>query len=457
MDFGLTDEQREFRALCRRFATEVIRPVAAKHDAEESTPWEVIKAAREWGLEGIDHLQRLASDPDGQFSVIYAEELHWGCAGIALAISGSTLAAAGLASSGTPEQIARWVPECFGTGDDIKLGAYAVTEPQAGSDVKSLRTTARRDGDEWVLNGTKVFITNGGIADVHVVVATVDPALGHRGQASFVVPKRTPGFKQGKKESKLGIRASHTAEVILEDCRVPLDNLLGGMDKLERKLERARSGESSGRASNALATFELTRPVVGASAIGIAQAAYEWTLAYLDNGAVQDPMTDLLDESSTAGRPPLERQGIQQRLADVATEIEAARLLVQRASWMGRNGIPMTGGHGSMSKLKGGDVARWATRTCMDLVGPYAQTADCPLEKWFRDAKIYQLFEGTAEIQRMVISRMQATEYRERLKEAVEVAAEAIETAVSGNGASAARALENGAGAGTGQRAATVS
>ncbi len=435
MDFGVSDEQREFRALCRRFATEVIRPVAAEHDAEESTPWEVIKAAREWGLEGVDHIQRLAGDPDGQFSVIYAEELHWGCAGIALAISGSSLAAAGLAASGTPEQIARWVPECFGVGDEIKLGAYAVTEPQAGSDVKSLRTTANLDGDEWVLNGTKVFITNGGIADVHVVVATVDPELGHRGQASFVIPKSTPGLEQGKKESKLGIRASHTAEVILEDCRVPVDNLLGGMEKLERKLERARSGKSSGRASNALATFELTRPVVGASGLGIAQAAYEWTLSYLDNGGPADPLGDYLDESSTAGRPPLERQGVQQRLADLATEIEAGRLLVQRAAWMGRNGMPMTGGQGSMSKLKGGDVAMWATRTCMDLVGPYAQSADCPLEKWFRDAKIYQLFEGTAEIQRMVISRMQAAEYRQRLADGAAVAAEAIGSAGSGNGA----------------------
>src|SRR3954454_2896542 len=192
MDFALTDEQRDFQALCRRFAPEVIRPVAAKHDAEESTPWEVIKAAREWGLNGIDFLQRLPGGPYGQFNVIYAEELHWGCAGIALSISGSMLAAAGLASSGTPEQIARWVPECFGSGDEVKLGAYAVTEPQAGSDVKSLRTTAKRDGDEWVLNGTKVFITNGGIADVHVIVATVDPELGHRGQASFVVEKGTP-------------------------------------------------------------------------------------------------------------------------------------------------------------------------------------------------------------------------------------------------------------------------
>ena len=450
MDFGLTDDQREFRALCRRFATEVIRPVAAKHDAEESTPWEVIRAAREWGLNGIDHLQRLANDPDGQFSVIYAEELHWGCAGIALAITGTTLAAAGLASSGTPEQIARWVPECFGIGGEIKLGAYAVTEPQAGSDVKSLHTMAKRDGDEWVLNGTKVFITNGGIADVHVVVATVDPNLGHRGQASFVVSKGTPGLKQGKKESKLGIRASHTAEVILEDCRIPLENLLGGMEKLERKLARARSGESSGRASNALATFELTRPVVGASAIGIAQAGYEWTLAYLDHGAVVDPWEELLDESSTAGKPPLQRQGVQQRIADVATEIEAARLLIQRASWMGRNGIPMTGGQGSMSKLKGGDVAMWATRECMDLVGPLSQTTDCPLEKWFRDAKIYQLFEGTAEIQRLVISRMQAAEYRELLADGADIAAEAIEGAAPTNGAAAERSVSASTDSGNG-------
>jgi acyl-CoA dehydrogenase len=427
VDFALNEDQLEFKDKCRSFAREVIRPVAAKHDAEESTPWEVIGAAQKEGLSGIASLQRMGSDPDGMLGVISAEELHWGCAGIALAISGSGLAAAGIASSGTPEQIARWVPECFGTPEHVQLGAYGVTEPQAGSDVKSLRTTAKRDGDEWVLNGTKVFITNGGIADVHVIVASVDPDLGHRGQASFVVEKGTPGIRQGKKESKIGIRASHTAEVVLEDCRVPLSNLLGGMEKLERKLARARSGESSGRASNALATFELTRPIVGASALGIAQAAYEWTLAYLDNGALAaDPFESALDSSSTAGEPPLRRQGNQQVLAQIATEIEAARLLVQRASWMGRNGIPLTGGQGSMSKLKSGEVAVWATRTCMDLVGPYAGTIECPLEKWFRDAKIYELFEGTAEIQRLVISRMQAAEYRERLAEAADLAAEAV-------------------------------
>src|SRR5436309_13546570 len=263
MDFALNDEQLEYKERCRTFAREVIRPAARKHDEEESTPWEVIKEARKQGFGGLEGIQRNAADEQGQMQVISAEEFHWGCAGTALAISGSGLAAAGLAWSGTPEQIAKWVPECFGSGEEIKLGAYAVTEPQAGSDVKSLKTTAKRDGDEWVLGGTKVFITNGGIADVHVVVATVDPALGTRGQASFVVPKGTPGISQGKKESKVGIRASHTAEVVLDDCRIPMEYLLGGPDKLEKKLERGRSREQS-RSADALATFEVTRPLVGA-------------------------------------------------------------------------------------------------------------------------------------------------------------------------------------------------
>jgi acyl-CoA dehydrogenase len=408
VDFRLNDEQQEFQQYCRKFAREVIRPVADKHDREQSVPWDAIKQAREWGLHGIPQLERLGSDPEGIFGVIYAEEMHWGCAGIALSIAGSGLAAAGIAASGTPEQVGKWAVECYGEGDEIKMGAYAVTEAGAGSDVKSLRTTAKLDGDEWVLNGTKIFITNGGIADVTVVVANVAPELGHRGQASFVIPKDTPGMTQGKKEDKIGIRASHTAEVVLEDCRIPVDYLLGGMDKLNKKLDRARSWQTSG-ASNALATFEITRPMVGASALGIAQAAYEWTLEYLE------------DRSDSDG-PLMEQQRIQQTLADVATEIEASRLLVWRAAWMGRNGVPMTGGQGSMSKLKAGDVTMWATTTLMDLVGEVAQSTDCPLEKYFRDAKIYQLFEGTAQVQRLVISRMQRREYQERLQ----VAADAL-------------------------------
>jgi alkylation response protein AidB-like acyl-CoA dehydrogenase len=211
-----------------------------------------------------------------------------------------------------------------------------------------------------------------------------------------------------------------------------MENLLGGIDKLEAKLERARKGERGG-SSNALATFEITRPLVGASALGIARAAYEWTLDWLEGKSEgfddQDPV------------PLLEQQRVQQVLADVATEIDAARLLVQRAAWMGRNGIPMTGGQGSMSKLKAGDVAMWATTTLMDVVGPEASLADHPLEKFFRDAKIYQLFEGTAQVQRLVISRMQATEHR-RLREEDEAVAQSGTPNVLGD---AVAAFENAA------------
>ncbi|MEX0992919.1 MAG: acyl-CoA dehydrogenase family protein [Solirubrobacterales bacterium] len=422
MDFRLSDDTLEWKDYCRKFAREEIRPVAAKYDREEAVPYDVVKKAYEWKLAGLDFVQAVQTDTDGVKGAIYAEELHWGCAGIALAISASTLCAAGIASGGTPEQIAKWIPEVFGDAKQPKLGAYAVTEPQAGSDVKSLRTTAKRDGDDWIINGTKTFISNGGIADATVVVATVEPGLGHRGQASFVVAGDNPGLKLGKKESKLGIRASQTAEIVLEDCLVPGDALLGGEEKLKKKLERAHSGQKSGP-SGALATFEITRPTVGASAIGIAQAAYEWTLEYLSG-------------RSEEGTPLLETQRIQQVIADVATEIEAARMMIWHAAWMGSNGVPMTGGQGSMSKLKGGDVTMWATTTLMDLVGEYAQSTDCPLEKWFRDAKVYQIFEGTAQIQRLVIARMQVGEYAERLGYAKEVADKAMAQSSNGSAAS---------------------
>ena len=221
MEFRLTDEQLEFKRKCHAFARDVIRPAAPQHDRDQSTPYEVLAEARRWGLHGLDFVMQMAADESGQMNVIYAEEMHWGCAGIALALAASGLAAAGIAASGTPQQVMHWVPECYGAGDETKMGAYAVTEPGAGSDVSSLRTTAKRVGDEWVLNGSKIFITNGGIADVTVVVATIDPKLGHRGQASFIVEKGTPGLRMGKKEDKLGIRASHTAEVILR----PLDRV----------------------------------------------------------------------------------------------------------------------------------------------------------------------------------------------------------------------------------------
>jgi acyl-CoA dehydrogenase len=404
MDFRLSDQQIEFQEKCHTFARDVIRPVAAKYDREQKTPWDVIKKAAEVDLYGMNYIQHMSTDPEGLLGVIYTEEMHWGCAGIALALGASSLAAAGIASSGTPEQMMEWIPRCFGDADEPKLGAYAVTEAGAGSDVKALRTTAKRDGDDWILNGTKIFISNGGIADVTVAVATVDPELGPRGHASFVIPGDTPGLLAGKKEDKLGIRASHTGEVVFEDCRIPMEYLLGGIDKLEAKLERARSGQSTGKASGALATFEMTRPLVGSSAIGIARAAYEWTLDYLEDKVIE-------------GTPALETQGVQQVLADVATEIDAARLLCWRASWMARNGVPLTGGQGSMSKLKAGDVTMWATTVLMDLVGDYAMSTECPLEKWYRDAKIYQIFEGTAQVQRLVVSRLQRDERRKHVSE----------------------------------------
>ena len=390
-----------------------------------------MKAARDQGLHGIEHIQRMGSDPDGMFGVIGAEEFHWGCAGIALAISGSGLAAAGLAASGTPEQIARWVPECFGVGDEIKLGAYAVTEAQAGSDVKSLRTTARRDGDEWVLNGTKVFITNGGIADVHVVVANTAPELGHRGQASFVIEKGTPGLSQGKKESKLGIRASHTAEVVLEDCRIPVDNLLGGMEKLERKLDRARSRRGLARLERArdLRAHPADRRRLG--------ARHRPGRVRVDARVPRRrPGADVFELPSTTARPraAAARAPVGPAGARPGRDRDRGREAARPARLLdGPQRIPLTGGQGSMSKLKSGQVAVWATRTLIDLVGPYAGTRECPLEKWFRDAKIYELFEGTAEIQRLVISRMQAAEYRERLLEAAAIAAEATEPALGGS------------------------
>jgi acyl-CoA dehydrogenase len=394
--FGLTEEQVEFRKWLHEFAEKEIRPVAAQYDESEEFPWPVVRKAAEIGLYSIDFWMQTASDETGISMPLALEEIAWGCAGIGLGIFGSGLPLAALAGSATPEQLTTWAPQMFGTPEDPKLGAFAVTEPQAGSDVSQLRTTAKRERDGWLLNGTKVFITNGGIANVHVVVATVDPSLGHRGQATFIVGPGTPGLKQGKKEKKLGIRASHTAEVILEDCWVPGENLLGGEEKLNAKLERAKSGQAA-RESGALKTFEATRPSVGAQAVGIAEAA--WTFA-----------RDYAKDRTTFGRPIIEHQGVAFQLADMAMETEAARLLVWRAAWMGRTGQPFNHAEGSMSKLKAGEVAVRVTEQAIQVLGGYGYIKDFPVEKWYRDAKIYTLFEGTSEIQRLVISRALAAE-----------------------------------------------
>src|SRR5215471_2036713 len=262
---ALNEDQLQIQKWVHDFAEDVVRPVAHEWDEREETPWPVIEEAARVGLYSLDFAANAQADPTGLTWPVISEEMCWGDAGITLAIFGSTLAVSGIVANGTPEQIVEWVPQCFGTPDKIQLGAFAVSEPDAGSDVSSLRTRAVYDEakDEWVLNGTKTWITNGGIADVHVIVASIDPGLGSRGHASFVVPPGTPGLRMGQKFKKHGIRASHTAEVILEDVRVPGRCLLGGKEKLDARLARAREGKSS-RVQAAMSTFEASRPLVGA-------------------------------------------------------------------------------------------------------------------------------------------------------------------------------------------------
>lgn len=392
MDFSLTEEQKELKKWAHEFAEKEIRPVAAEYDETEDFPWPVIKKAAEVGLYGLDIYFQQQADPTGLTLPLITEELSWGCAGIALALLGTGLPLSALAAVGTPEQLAQWAPRMFGTPEEPKVAAFGVTEPQAGSDVSSLTTRAVRDGDEWILNGRKVFITNGGIADVHVIVATVDPELGHRGQASFIVTADAPGFSQGKKEKKLGIRASHTSELILDDVRIPVENVLGGIDRIETKIAKARSGETTGRSSAALRTFELTRPLVAAQAVGIARAALEFATQYAK-------------ERVQFGGPIIGHQAIAHLLAGMAVEVECARLITHKASWLGATGAPYEKAEGSMSKLKASEVAVSVTEKAIQVLGGYGYIKDFPVEKWYRDSKIYTLFEGTSEIQRMVIAR----------------------------------------------------
>lgn len=392
MDFSLTEEQKELKKWAHEFAEKEIRPVAAEYDETEDFPWPVIKKAAEVGLYGLDIYFQQQADPTGLTLPLITEELSWGCAGIALALLGTGLPLSALAAVGTPEQLAQWAPRMFGTPEEPKVAAFGVTEPQAGSDVSSLTTRAVRDGDEWILNGRKVFITNGGIADVHVIVATVDPELGHRGQASFIVTADTPGFSQGKKEKKLGIRASHTSELILDDVRIPVDNVLGGIERIETKLAKVRAGETTSRSSAALRTFELTRPLVAAQAVGIARAALEYATQYAK-------------ERVQFGGPIIGHQAIAHLLAGMAVEVECARLITHKASWLGATGAPYEKAEGSMSKLKASEVAVSVTEKAIQVLGGYGYIKDFPVEKWYRDSKIYTLFEGTSEIQRMVIAR----------------------------------------------------
>ena len=380
-DFSLelNEDQLTLQQWVHDFAEQTIRPVAHEWDEREETPWPVIEEAARVGLYSLDFMADAFSDPLGLKMVLALEELAWGDAGICLSIMGSTLAVAGIMANGTPEQQMEWIPQCFGTPEDIKLGAFCVSEPDAGSDVSSLRTRAVYDeaSDEWVLNGTKTWITNGGIANTHVIVASVDPSLGGRGQASFVVPEDTAGIAMGQKFQKMGIRASHTAEVLLDDCRIPGSMLLGGKEKLDERLGLAREGKRAGGQA-AMKTFESTRPSVGAQALGIARAAYEYALDYAK-------------ERKQFGKAIIENEAIAFKLADMKMAIDASRLLVWRAAWM--------------SKLMAGETAVHVTEEAIQILGGYGYVREHPVERWHRDSKIFTIFEGTSEIQRLIISR----------------------------------------------------
>jgi acyl-CoA dehydrogenase len=389
----LNQDQKDIREWVHGFAEGVVRPAAEEWDEREETPWPVIQEAAKIGLYSFEALGQFWADETGLTLPIANEELFWGDAGIGMAIMGTSLAVAAIFGQGTPEQMGEWIPQCFGSADDPKVAAFCASEPDAGSDVSAIRTSAKYDEatDEWVINGQKAWATNGGIADVHVVIATVDRELGSRGHAAFVIPPGTKGCEQGAKVKKHGLRASHTADVHLDDCRVPGSCLLGGKEKLDERLARVREGKRS-KSQAAMQTFEASRPTVGAQALGIARAAYEYALEYAK-------------ERRQFGRAIVENQSIAFTLADMKLEIDAARLLVWRAAWMGRTGQKFENAEGSMSKLKAGEVAVWATERAIQILGGNGYTREFPVERMHRDAKIYTIFEGTSEIQRLVISR----------------------------------------------------
>jgi alkylation response protein AidB-like acyl-CoA dehydrogenase len=389
----MSDDVREMRDWVHEFAKNVMRPAAAEWDEREETPWPILEEASKIGLYSLDFFGGQWFEPTGLGTPVAFEEIFWGDAGIGLALTGSCLAAVAVSGSGTPEQIGEWVPQMFGSPGDVKLGAFCSSEPDAGSDVGAIRTRAvyAEATDEWVLNGNKTWATNGGIADVHVVVASVDPALGSRGQASFIVPPGTKGLSQGQKFRKHGIRASHTAEVVLDEVRVPGRCLVGGKERLDVRLARLAGGRAGGEQA-AMKTFEASRPSVAAMAVGVARAALEFA---------RDYSVDRVQ----FGKPIGQNQGVAFMLADMQASVDAARLLTWRAAWMARQGRKFERAEGSVSKLFAAETAVRVTEQAIQILGGNGYTRDYPVERMHRDAKIFTIFEGTSEIQRMIIGR----------------------------------------------------
>ncbi|MDA2253592.1 acyl-CoA dehydrogenase AcdA [Bacillus cereus group sp. BfR-BA-01311] len=376
MHFKLSEEHEMIRKMVRDFAKNEVAPTAAERDAEERFDRELFDQMAELGLTGIPWPEEYGGiGSDYLAYVIAIEELSRVCASTGVTLSAHTsLAGWPIFKFGTEEQKQKFLRPM---AEGKKIGAYGLTEPGSGSDAGGMKTIAKRDGDHYILNGSKIFITNGGIADIYVVFALTDPESKQRGTSAFIVESDTPGFSVGKKESKLGIRSSPTTEIMFEDCRIPVENLLG---------------EEGQGFKVAMQTLDGGRNGIAAQAVGIAQGALDASVEYAR-------------ERHQFGKPIAAQQGIGFKLADMATDVEAARLLTYQAAWLESEGLPY-GKESAMSKVFAGDTAMRVTTEAVQVFGGYGYTKDYPVERYMRDAKITQIYEGTQEIQRLVISRM---------------------------------------------------
>jgi len=385
VSFELSETQRMVQEMVHQFAEREIRPVAAKHDEEESMPWALLEKAEVLGLTMSYVGDRDRSGEGGPsagqlntLAAVAAEELAWGCAGITIAIYGTQFAAGVVARMGNLEQKDLF-KECLRGRDDdghVRVAAMGFTEPQAGSDVSRIATTARRDGAHWVLSGQKQFVTNGSIASVYVIWATVERAAGRAGLRAFLVPRGTPGVRPGERLRKMGIRASDTAPVYLDDCRVPAAWMMG----------EPRVGYGEARR-----ILDTTRPMVAALSVGIARAALEYAVRYAT-------------EREQFGGPIAAKQGVAFLLADMAMEVEAARALAWKAAWLADRHEP-NAISAAMAKAKAAGVAMDVTTKAVQILGGYGYVRDHPVEKWMRDAKVMDIFEGTGQIQRAIIAQ----------------------------------------------------
>ncbi len=373
MDYLLTEEQKMIKDLAHKIAEEKIRPVAAKYDISEEYPWEVLKVMGESDMFGLFIPEEYGGFANSTMNLCLAtEEFSRACGGIAVCYAASALGTIPIVLFGTDEQKKKYLPDL---AKGKKVAAFAVTEPEAGSDASGIKTTAKKVGDHYVLNGLKHFITNGGDAQTYVVIAMTDKTKGARGATAFIVEKGTPGFTFGKKEDKFGIRASSTRELIFTDCKVPAANILAkeGMGFIVT-----------------MRTFDMSRPGVAAQALGIAQGALELAVKYVK-------------ERIQFGKPISSFQGIQWMLADMATEIEAARGLVYSTARMLDAGCKDVSKESAMAKMYASDVAMRVSVDALQLFGGYGYMKDYPIEKYVRDAKITQIYEGTNQVQRGII------------------------------------------------------